>query len=645
MRADPVFAALGTVSCSKGSLRLPTVIDFRIYRAAFLPALVAVVVLLFALQVPPTRSRRSVAPAEFDQDAAPPRSRARSSTRRPTARPGATGDARDRRHGREALQERRRRPGRRAALRPAASTARTSQLRNLILTLPGESPRSVVVLASRDSASGPGAASSAAATATLLELVERAADRQAHEDARLRLDRRRQRRRARRPRVRRALPAARPDRRRDRAVAARLGHPTPALAARHLGRIRRAPRPGSCEPPQRALTEQTGAQAAARGPVRGARAAGAAQRARRPGRADRSTASTRSACRRRASGRCRWPRTSPTTSRPRPSGTSGAPPCCWRPRSTPRRAPGARPDRLREPVGKPRPGLGARPAGADPVLPAALASLDGLRPRDAAPRRGSAGRSGGRPPGGCRSLAALLLLYLLAVTRDRGPPDLPLRPRPLRGSAPGEIVVMALLAAIVPRPATTRSGAGESPRGWRRTRPRRRWALISVAGRAGRLAGQPVPGAAARADRARLAARRPPRARLPWPAVAVGARSPLAPAGRRRRRPRRWTARAWGPRAPWQLLLMVGDGQIGFGTMLALCLLVGSLVGTHRARRSASRGRRAGSRLAPAGSNPARARSRGRLLPLPATIWTHLLSRPRRADDLGRRKHERRKTG
>ena len=47
------------------------------------------------------------------------------------------------------------------------------QLRNLILTLPGESPRSVVVLASRDSASGPGAASSAAATATLLELVDK----------------------------------------------------------------------------------------------------------------------------------------------------------------------------------------------------------------------------------------------------------------------------------------------------------------------------------------------------------------------------------------------------------------------------------------------------------------------------------------
>jgi hypothetical protein len=47
------------------------------------------------------------------------------------------------------------------------------ELRNVVLTLPGESARSVVVLAARDSASGPGAASSAAATAALLELVDK----------------------------------------------------------------------------------------------------------------------------------------------------------------------------------------------------------------------------------------------------------------------------------------------------------------------------------------------------------------------------------------------------------------------------------------------------------------------------------------
>jgi hypothetical protein len=34
-----------------------------------------------------------------------------------------------------------------------------------------------------------------------------------------------------------------------------------------------------------------------------------------------------------------------------------------------------------------------------------------------------------------------------------------------------------------------------------------------------------------------------------------------------------------GADAPWQLILMVGDGQIGFGAMLAVALLVGSVIG------------------------------------------------------------------
>jgi len=44
-------------------------------------------------------------------------------------------------------------------------------MRNVILTLPGNSARTVVVMAPRDSAGGPGAASSAAATGMLLQLV------------------------------------------------------------------------------------------------------------------------------------------------------------------------------------------------------------------------------------------------------------------------------------------------------------------------------------------------------------------------------------------------------------------------------------------------------------------------------------------
>ena len=45
-------------------------------------------------------------------------------------------------------------------------------LRNVILTLPGSSERTILVLAHRDSAEGPGAATSAAATATLLGLAD-----------------------------------------------------------------------------------------------------------------------------------------------------------------------------------------------------------------------------------------------------------------------------------------------------------------------------------------------------------------------------------------------------------------------------------------------------------------------------------------
>ena len=178
----------------------------------------------------------------------------------------------------------RRRPGLRTELHRQLE-GDDVELRNVILTLPGESARSVVVLAARDSAGGPGAASSAAATATLLELVDK---------LRTPVTPRRwsscpptgQRRRRRGARVRRALPAARPDRRRGRAVAARLRHPAPALRAR---RLRRAAEPlGPARAHRRAGAHRSDrAPAAAGGHVRRPGAAGAAQRARRAGRADR----------------------------------------------------------------------------------------------------------------------------------------------------------------------------------------------------------------------------------------------------------------------------------------------------------------------------------------------------------------------
>ena len=146
------------------------VISFRIYREAFAPALLAVVVLLFSLQGRPDPLPPVVASAEFDQDAAAKIDRQIVGAA-PVRPPGSDGDLAIA----DMVEKRFMRvsEGQVAQQRFAGSfEGNDVQLRNLILTLPGESPRSVVVLAARDSASGPGAASSAAATATLLELVD-----------------------------------------------------------------------------------------------------------------------------------------------------------------------------------------------------------------------------------------------------------------------------------------------------------------------------------------------------------------------------------------------------------------------------------------------------------------------------------------
>ena len=145
-------------------------IDLRLYRAGFAPALVAVVILLFALEPRPGPLPPVVAPAEFDQSAAARTARQIVETA-PVRTPGSSGDAAiarivERRFARVA-------EGQVAEQRFQRSfEGEDIGLRNLNLTLPGESPHSVVVLAARDSASGPGAASSAAATAMLLELVD-----------------------------------------------------------------------------------------------------------------------------------------------------------------------------------------------------------------------------------------------------------------------------------------------------------------------------------------------------------------------------------------------------------------------------------------------------------------------------------------
>jgi hypothetical protein len=146
------------------------VLDFRIYRAGFAPALAAVIVLLFALTAPPGPLATVVAPAEFDETSAA-RTARQIVEAAPDRAPGSEGDAAiadlvarrfaEVSEGEVAEQE-----------FEAEFGGEDVQLRNVILTLPGDSGRAVALLAPRDSASAPGAASSAAATATLLELVD-----------------------------------------------------------------------------------------------------------------------------------------------------------------------------------------------------------------------------------------------------------------------------------------------------------------------------------------------------------------------------------------------------------------------------------------------------------------------------------------
>ncbi len=190
-------------------------------------------------------------------------------------------------------------------------------------------------------------------------------------------------------------------------------------------------------------------------------------------------------------------------------------------------------------------------------------------------------------------LAAVLLLYLLAVTGIVARPAFPFDPNRFRVGA-GQIVAMALLAIVI--------GAGYYLiRGWRvpaELPPELAAAALGLVSAFAvllvwlanpYLALLLVPVAHVWLLDARRAGA------LPWP-LALGAIAlsllPIAAAvlhvaGRL----------DLGPGAPWHLLLMVGDGQIGFVEMLALCLLGGSLVGLVA------------------------------LAVRPATTWTHLRSR------------------
>ena len=144
-------------------------VNMRLYRLAFLPTLAAIVAIMFSLEGAPTALEPATPPATFDGKRAANQARqiVAAAPQRP---PGSSGD--------EAVADL---VADRFSEIAAGSVTEQGfeadfegadvSLRNVLLTLPGDPARTIVVLAGRDSARGPGAASSAAATGVLLELA------------------------------------------------------------------------------------------------------------------------------------------------------------------------------------------------------------------------------------------------------------------------------------------------------------------------------------------------------------------------------------------------------------------------------------------------------------------------------------------
>ncbi|HEX6116035.1 MAG TPA: hypothetical protein VFY99_02975 [Solirubrobacterales bacterium] len=146
-------------------------VDPRIYRLAFAPALVALVILMFSVEsIPEPVQAPETFAADFDGR------RAASTARRlvelaPDRQPGSEGDAAAADAVADSFSE--------------VEAGKVSEqefegefdgedvdLRNVLLTLPGNSSRTIVVVAGRDSPRGSGAASSAAATGVLMEMAD-----------------------------------------------------------------------------------------------------------------------------------------------------------------------------------------------------------------------------------------------------------------------------------------------------------------------------------------------------------------------------------------------------------------------------------------------------------------------------------------
>ena len=150
---------------------LPTVLDPRIYRAAFLPALLALVVAAFSLQEPPAPLTTTLAPDAFDGARAPSATLDGAGRRVAAARePGSRrrcrlADARAQRRCARAASA-----SRRGASRRRRPTASRRSCETVVGERAGFSERRIVVVAHRDALGRP-ATAQLSGTAALLELA------------------------------------------------------------------------------------------------------------------------------------------------------------------------------------------------------------------------------------------------------------------------------------------------------------------------------------------------------------------------------------------------------------------------------------------------------------------------------------------
>ena len=145
-------------------------IDLRLWRIALLTVPLAAAIAMFSLQGVPSKLTPGIPPDAFDPDTAAPLAK-QLATAAPYPAPGSSAD--------NALADQVK--TRFSAIDGATVSEQrfdssfhghTVHLHNLIATLPGESNREIALIAPRDVAAGSGAVTSAAATATMLEIAD-----------------------------------------------------------------------------------------------------------------------------------------------------------------------------------------------------------------------------------------------------------------------------------------------------------------------------------------------------------------------------------------------------------------------------------------------------------------------------------------